>query len=330
MRYRLLGPTGLKVSELCLGTMTFGTDWGWGADEAECERIVAAYRDAGGNFLDTASNYTNGASERIVGELTAGDRDRWVIATKYTLTLDAADPNAGGNHRKSLVRALEQSLHRLRTDYVDLLWVHMRDATTPIEEIVRALDDQVRLGKVLYVGISDSPAWVASRANAIAELRGWSPFVAVQLPYSAVARDPEREVIPMAQELGLTVAAWGVLEHGLLSGRKPETLRWPGEPSERGRAVVDAVEAVSAESGATPGQVAIAWLRKRVIPIVGVRTAAQLEENLGALAVDLSDEQIARIDEAGAQPLGFPRSFLESDGVRELIYGTTWPLLDVR
>ena len=330
MRYRLLGPTGLRVSELCLGTMTFGTDWGWGADEAECERIVAAYRDAGGNFLDTASNYTNGASERIVGELTAGDRDRWVIATKYTLTLDAGDPNAGGNHRKSLVRALEQSLRRLRTDYVDLLWLHMRDATTPIEEIVRALDDQVRLGKVLYVGISDSPAWVASRANAIAELRGWSPFVAVQIPYSAVARDPEREVIPMAEELGLTVAAWGVLEHGLLSGRKPETLRWPGAPSERGRAVVAAVEQVSAESGATPGQVAIAWLRKRVVPIVGVRTAAQLEENLGALAVDLSDEQVARIDENGAQPLGFPRSFLESDGVRELIYGTTWPLLDVR
>ncbi len=330
MRYRLLGPTGLRVSELCLGTMTFGTDWGWGADEAECERIVAVYRDAGGNFLDTASNYTNGASERIVGELTAGDRDRWVIAMKYTLTLDAGDPNAGGNHRKSLVRALEQSLRRLRTDYVDLLWLHMRDATTPIEEIVRALDDQVRLGKVLYVGISDSPAWVASRANAIAELRGWSPFVAVQIPYSAVARDPEREVIPMAEELGLTVAAWGVLEHGLLSGRKPETLRWPGAPSERGRAVVAAVERVSAESRATPGQVAIAWLRKRVVPIVGVRTAAQLEENLGALAVDLSDEQVARIDEAGAQPLGFPRSFLESDGVRELIYGTTWPLLDVR
>ena len=330
MRYRLLGPTGLRVSELCLGTMTFGTDWGWGADEAECERIVAAYRDAGGNFLDTASNYTNGSSERIVGELTAGERDRWVIATKYTLTLDAGDPNAGGNHRKSLVRALEQSLRRLRTDYVDLLWLHMRDATTPIEEIVRALDDQVRLGKVLYVGISDSPAWVASRANAIAELRGWSPFVAVQIPYSAVARDPEREVIPMAEELGLTVAAWGVLEHGLLSGRKPETLRWPGAPSERARAVVAAVELVSADSGATPGQVAIAWLRRRVVPIVGVRTAAQLEENLGALAVDLSDEQIARIDEAGAQPLGFPRSFLESDGVRELIYGTTWPLLDAR
>jgi aryl-alcohol dehydrogenase-like predicted oxidoreductase len=310
--------------------MTFGTDWGWGADEAECDRIVAAYRDAGGNFLDTASNYTNGASERIVGELTAGDRDRWVIATKYTLTLDADDPNAGGNHRKSLVRALEQSLRRLRTDYVDLLWLHMRDATTPIEEIVRALDDQVRLGKVLYVGISDSPAWVVSRANAIAELRGWSPFVAVQVPYSAVARDPERDIMPMAAELGLTVTAWGVLEHGLLSGRKPETLRWPGAPSDRARAVLEAVEAVAADVGATTGQTAIAWLRKRVIPIVGVRTAMQLEENLGALAVDLSDEQLARIDEAGALSLGFPRSFLESDGVRELIYGSTWPLLETR
>jgi len=329
MRYRLLGRSGLRVSELCLGTMTFGTDWGWGADEAECEGIVAAYRDAGGNFLDTASNYTNGSSERIVGDLTAGDRDRWVIATKYTLTLDADDPNAGGNHRKSLVRALEQSLRRLRTDYVDLLWLHMRDATTPIEEVVRALDDQVRLGKVLYVGISDSPAWVVSRANAIAELRGWSPFVAVQVPYSAVARDPEREVLPMAAELGLTVTAWGVLEHGLLSGRKPETLRWPDAPSERALAVVAAIEAVAAETGATASQVAIAWLRRRVIPIVGVRSATQLEDNIGALAVDLSSAQIAVIDEAGAHALGFPRSFLESDGVRELIYGKTWPLLDV-
>jgi aryl-alcohol dehydrogenase-like predicted oxidoreductase len=310
--------------------MTFGTDWGWGADEAECERVVAAFRDAGGNFLDTASNYTNGSSERIVGAITAADRDRWVIATKYTLTLDADDPNAGGNHRKSLVRALEQSLRRLRTDYIDLLWLHMRDATTPIEEIVRALDDQVRMGKVLYVGISDSPAWVASRANAIAELRGWSPFVAVQVPYSAVERDPERDVMPMAAELGLTVAAWGVLEHGLLSGRKPDTLRWPGAPSERALAVVAAVGEVASKLGTTPGQAAIAWLRKRVIPIVGVRTAAQLEENLGALAVDLTEEQTARIDEAGALPLGFPRSFLESDGVRELIYGTTWPLLETR
>ncbi|HZS24112.1 MAG TPA: aldo/keto reductase, partial [Gaiellaceae bacterium] len=154
MRYRLLGPSGLRVSELALGTMTFGTDWGWGADAAECRRIVERFAEAGGNVLDTASNYTDGSSERIVGELVEGERERWVLATKYTLTLDRADPNAGGNHRKSLVRALEQSLRRLQTDYVDVLWLHMRDALTPIDEVVRALDDQVRLGKVLYVGIS--------------------------------------------------------------------------------------------------------------------------------------------------------------------------------
>jgi aryl-alcohol dehydrogenase-like predicted oxidoreductase len=331
MRYRLLGTSGLRVSELCLGTMTFGTEWGWGADEGECGRIVAAYRDVGGNFLDTASNYTDGASEKIVGEHTRGDRDRWVIATKYTLSLDVGDPNAGGNHRKSLVRSLEQSLRRLRTDYVDLLWVHMRDATTPVDEVVRALDDQVRLGKVLYVGISDSPAWVVARANAIAELRGWSPFVGVQVPYSLVSRDPEREVLPMAGELGLTVVAWGVLEHGLLSGRDPRSLRWPEEPSERGRAALEAVESVAGEVDATPGQVAIAWLlgqrRPSVVPIVGVRSSAQLGENLGAADLALSVDQLDRLDRAAAPQLGFPRAFLESEHVRGLIYGETWTRL---
>ena len=330
-RYRLLGPTGLRVSEICLGTMTFGTDWGWGAEEDECARILDAYREAGGNFLDTASNYTNGSSEQILGRLTAADRDRWVIATKYTLSIDRADPNAGGNHRKSLVRALERSLRSLQTDYVDLLWLHMRDATTPIEEIIRALDDQVRLGKVLYVGISDSPAWVAARANAIAELRGWSPFVALQLPYSLASRDPERELLPMAAELGLTVMAWGVLEAGALAGRAPETLRWPGDLTERDRLAAAAVEEVAEELGTAPGTVAIAWILHRrrpdVLPIVGVRSAGQLAENLAAATLDLSPEHLARLDEAAAPALGFPRSFLESDGVRELIYGETWPSL---
>lgn len=331
MRYRLLGRSGLRVSELCLGTMTFGTDWGWGADEAECGRIVETFAASGGNFVDTASNYTDGSSERIVGALTERDRERWVLATKYTLTLDRADPNAGGNHRKSLVRSLEQSLRRLRTDYVDLLWLHMRDATTPIEEIVRALDDQVRLGKVLYVGISDSPAWVVARANAIAELRGWSPFVGLQLPYSVGARDPERELLPMAAALGLTVTPWGVLGAGVLTGRDAASLRWPEEATERSRAVVSALAGVAEESGCTPAQAAIAWLLHRespeLVPIVGVRSAAQLEENLGALDVELSDEQRDRLDEAAAPALGFPRSFLESGGVRDLIYGDTWDLL---
>jgi aryl-alcohol dehydrogenase-like predicted oxidoreductase len=332
MRYRLLGRSGLRVSELALGTMTFGTDWGWGADAADCHRIVERFAEAGGNFLDTSNNYTDGSSERIVGAATHADRERWVLATKYTLTVDRTDPNAGGNHRKSLIRSLDQSLRRLQTDYVDLLWLHMRDATTPIEEFVRALDDQVRLGKVLYVGISDSPSWVVSRANAIAELRGWSPFVAVQVPYSVASRDPEREVLPMAAELGLTVTPWGVLGAGVLTGRPVESLRWPEDGvSERSAAVLAAVRQVAGEVGCTPAQTAIAWLLDRdapeLVPIVGVRSAEQLEDNLGALDVNLSDEQRAQLDEAGAPSLGFPRSFLESDGVRDLIYGDAWNLL---
>ena len=327
MRYRLLGPSGLRVSELALGTMTFGTDWGWGADEDECRRIVDRFAAAGGNFIDTANNYTDGSSESIVGALTQADRERWVLATKYSLTVDRHDPNAGGNHRKSLVRSLEQSLRRLRTDYVDLLWLHMRDATTPIDEFVRALDDQVRLGKVLYVGISDSPSWVIARAQTIAELRGWSPFVAVQLPYSVASRDPEREVLPMAAELGLTAVPWGVLGAGMLTGRPAATLRWPGEVPERTRAVIDALQQVAGELGCTAAQVAIAWLLQRrapeLVPIVGVRSAAQLEDNLGALEVELPPAAVALLDEAGAPSLGFPRSFLESDNVHELIYGET-------
>src|SRR4051794_23046567 len=252
MRYKLLGKSGLRVSELCLGTMTFGDDWGWGADRAESRRVFDAFADAGGNFVDTANNYTDGTSEQLVGEFTEHTRERFVLATKYTLTLDDTDPNAGGNHRKSLVRSLDQSLRRLRTDYVDLLWLHMYDAFTPIEEAVRALDDQVRLGKVLYVGISDSPAWVAARANAIAELRGWTPFVGLQLPYSLASRDPERELLPMAAELGLTVTAWGVLGAGVLTGRPAHTLRWPEETSDRAQAVVDVLTAVAADRSCTP------------------------------------------------------------------------------
>jgi len=236
------------------------------------------------------------------------------------------------NHRKSLLRSLEQSLRRLHTDYVDLLWLHMRDATTPIEEFVRALDDQVRLGKVLYVGISDSPSWVVSRAHAIAELRGWSPFVAVQLPYSVASRDPEREVLPMAAELGLSVLPWGVLGAGVLTGRPPESLRWPQEGiSERTTGVVGTLREIAEEAGCTPAQAAIAWLlgreRPELVPIVGVRSVAQLEDDLGALDLVLTAEQSAELDAAGAPSLGFPRSFLESDGVRDLIYGDTWKLL---
>ena len=331
MRYRLLGRSGLRVSELALGTMTFGEDWGWGADRETCRLMFERFAEAGGNFVDTANNYTDGSSETIVGELIAADRDRWVVGTKYSLTLDPNDPNAGGNHRKSLVRSLENSLRRLGTDRVDVLWLHMRDAFTPIDEAVRALDDQVRLGKVLYVGVSDSPAWVVAQANTLAELRGWSPFVALQIPYSVASRDPERELLPMAAALGLAVTPWGVLGAGVLSGKPREHLRWPEDAdSERAQRVVAALRSVAAEHAATPAQVAVAWVLARpspptLIPIVGARREEQIVENLGALDVTLADDELALLDDAAAPQLGFPRNFLESENVRGLIYGETFP-----
>jgi aryl-alcohol dehydrogenase-like predicted oxidoreductase len=330
MDYRILGRSGLRVSELCLGTMTLGTDWGWGADRGECGRIFDAFVEAGGNFVDTANNYTDGTSESFVGELVERDRDRFVVATKYTLSLDPDDPNAGGNHRKSLVRSLEQSLRRLRTDYVDLLWLHMRDAATPIDDAVRALDDQVRLGKVLHVGISDSPAWVVAQANTIAELRGWSPFTALQIPWSVASRDPERELLPMAEAFGLAVTPWGVLSAGTLTGRAPEDRRWPDDPvSEIEERALAVLQQVAAAHDATLAQVAIAWMLRRpwrlaVVPIVGTRRAEQMRENVAATELVLESDELTALDDAGAPRLGFPRSFLESEGVRELIYGNTF------
>jgi aryl-alcohol dehydrogenase-like predicted oxidoreductase len=330
VNYRILGRSGLRVAELCLGTMTFGDDWGWGADREDSRRIFEAYAGIGGNFIDTANNYTNGTSEQLVGEFTSGARERFVIATKYTLSLDPEDPNAGGNHRKSLVRSLEQSLRRLRTDYVDLLWLHMYDAFTPIEEAVRALDDQVRLGKVLYVGISDSPAWIASQAHTLATLRGWSPFVALQVPYSLSGREPERELLPMAASLGLAVTPWGVLEAGTLTGKPEQERRWPDDPvSNTAREVIATLQRIAGAHGATPAQVAIAWLLQRpgpptLVPIVAARRPEQIVENLGAREVLLGPEEISELEAAGRPSLGFPRSFLESDGVRELIYGSTF------
>jgi aryl-alcohol dehydrogenase-like predicted oxidoreductase len=333
MHYRLLGRSGLRVSELALGTMTFGETWGWGAPREESRKIFTRFADAGGNFVDTANNYTDGESETLVGEFIRPERDRWVVATKYTLTTRRDDPNAGGNHRKNLVRSLEGSLRRLGTDYVDLLWLHMRDATTPIEEAVRALDDQVRAGKVLYVGISDSPAWVAAQANTIAELRGWTPFVGLQVPYSLLDRDAERDLFPMAAAFGLTVTAWGTLEQGILSGSRPEErLRERGQPSERAQRAAAALRDVADAQGCSPAQAAIAWVRSRpqppeIVPILGCRTEAQVVDNLGALDVDLAPAAIERLDAVAAPQLGFPRDFLESAHVRNLIYGETWERL---
>jgi aryl-alcohol dehydrogenase-like predicted oxidoreductase len=334
MRYKLLGRSGLRVSEAALGTMTFGETWGWGASRDESRRIFDAFLEVGGNFVDTACNYTDGESESILGELVQDERERLVLATKYTLTARRDDPNAGGNHRKNLVQTLEGSLRRLRTDYVDLLWLHMWDGTTPVDEVARALDDLVSSGKVLYVGFSDTPAWVVSQAVALAELRGWARPVAVQAPYSLADRDVERELLPMAQSLGLSFTAWGTLEGGALTGKYLEDDAEPRRYDNVGQKTNELareVLAVADELGATASQVAIAWVRNQpwsAIPIVGARSEAQLRDNLGALELELPEEAVERLSSATGFHLGFPRDFLESDHVRGLIFGDTFELID--
>src|ERR1700723_455622 len=222
MRYKLLGNSGLRVSELCLGTMTFGEDWGWGASPEESRKVYDTFLEAGGNFIDTANVYTNGTSEKLLGEFMAGHRERIVLATKYTNAAPGTDPNAAGNHRKSMVQALEASLKRLKTDYIDLYWLHIWDPITPIEEVMRAFDDLVRQGKILYAGVSDMPAWVVAKANTLADFRGWTPFVGLQIEYSLIERTPERELLPMAADLGLGVTAWSPLAGGGVDGEKNE------------------------------------------------------------------------------------------------------------
>jgi aryl-alcohol dehydrogenase-like predicted oxidoreductase len=338
MRYKLLGSSGLRVSELALGTMTFGTDWGWGADRDEARRIFTHYAEAGGNFIDTACNYTNGSSEEFVGDFISGARARYVVATKYTLTKDPTDPNAGGNSRKSMVQTLEGSLRRLGTDYVDLFWLHAWDALTPVEEIMRGLDDLVRAGKVLYVGVSDTPAWVISRANMLAELRGWSPFVAVQVPYNLLNRDIEHEIVPMAAALQLTITPWGLLSGGKLTGkysggaaastqRDSETV-----VTEHERPIIELVMQIAAEIGCTPSQVAVAWVRQQrpaaMLPIIGARTAAQVADNLAVLNVTLSKDQLARLDAASRPTPIFPGEFLAGDTVQNLIFGQSRGRID--
>jgi aryl-alcohol dehydrogenase-like predicted oxidoreductase len=335
MRYRLLGRTGLRVSKLFLGTMTFGENWGWGASSEECRRMLDAYAEAGGNVIDTAVNYTDGNSERIVGELVAGQRDRFVLSTKYTLTTDPSDPNASGNHRKNLVRSLELSLQRLGTDYMDLYWVHIWDPRTPIEETMRALDDVVRAGKVLYVGISDAPAWVVARANTLAEWRGWSPVVAIQVPYSLVQRDIERELLPMAEASGLATAVWSPLAGGVLSGKftrgdSPSGTRVAADAiSERDLSIARVVQDVADDIGASPSQVAIAWTMARhpgVHPVVGARRLDQLVDNLGAVRVDLDADALDRLDKASAISLGFPQDFIRDTA--GFVYGQSGERVD--
>lgn len=332
MNYKLLGRSGLRVSDLCLGTMTFGEEWGWGANKEDSRRMFDSFAAAGGNFLDTADGYTAGTSEKMVGEFVKSERERFVVATKYSFCWRPGDPNSGGNHRKHMVEALNASLRRLGMDYVDLYWMHAWDELTPIEEVLRGLDDLMRAGKILYVGISDAPAWWIARANTLAELRGWTPFVALQVEYNLVERTVERELLPMAEALGLGVTAWSPLAMGLLSGKysrkSSEEKRLDKTPSfvelsERNLSIAAAVVEVAKEAGKSPAQVALNWLcgRCSVIPIVGARKPAQLEDNIRCVDWSLSPEHRQRLDEASRIDMGFPMAFLHRKEIRDFLHG---------
>jgi len=325
MKFKLLGKSGLRVSELCLGTMTFGTEWGWGADKHESKKIFEAYANAGGNFLDTANRYTEGTSETFLGDFIAADRDHFVVSTKYTLYDRNGDPNYAGNHRKNMIRSVNESLKRLHTDYIDVFWVHMWEFTTPVDEVMRGLDDLVRSGKVHYVGISDTPAWVISRSNMLAELRGWSQFVALQVEYSLLQRGAERDLLPMAKTLDMAVTPWGVIGGGALTGKylRGETGRVPENSlrrSERSSDIAQEVVKVAQELGVTPTQVAINWVRQRVsnvMPIVGAKRVEQLQDSLKCLDSVIPDEIMTRLNEVSKIELGFPHDFLSSEGMKQ-------------
>lgn len=340
-QYRLLGRSGLRVSPLSLGTMTFGTDWGWGADEAEAARILAAYVDRGGNFIDTAVNYTGGSSERMLGRLIADKRERIVLATKFTMARDPGNPNSGGNHRLNMVRSVEASLRQLDTDRIDLFYVHAWDFTTTPEEMMRALDDLVSAGKVLYLGICNTPAWRIAQMQTLADLRGWSPFVALQIEYSLVERTVEHDLMPMAQALGLGVLPWSPLGGGILTGKyaradltdandaavsseRKGIIASTGHLTERALGIADVVGDISDDTGASRAQVALAWTLRHpavVSPVMGARTLAQAEDNLGALEVFLTDDQMARLNQASAPAPVFPARFTARPMVRQLITG---------
>jgi aryl-alcohol dehydrogenase-like predicted oxidoreductase len=319
--YVTLGRSGLRVSPLALGAMTFGEDpGGAGTSVEESEKILATYLDLGGNFVDTANFYTNGHSERILGDWFAahpGRRERVVLASKFFGNLFLGDPNGGGAGRKSIIAQLDETLRRMQTDYLDLYWLHNWDRNTPLEETLRTLDDLVRAGKIRYVGFSNTPAWVAAQAQTAALLRGWTPLIALQVEYSLLARTVEGELAPFARDQGLALVAWSPLKNGFLSGKYRRDAEvtdsartaFVGGPSEDEFVVIDVVAAVAGELGTTPAAVSLAWLRARegtVVPILGARRLGHLEANVAGLDVTLSPEHLRTLDEVSTPTLDYP------------------------
>jgi len=329
--YVTLGRSGLRVSPLCLGTMTFGEDWGWGSDIETSTKVIDTYLDRGGNFLDTANIYTKGHSEKIIGGHLAerpGLRDKLVLATKCTGNMHPGDPNGGGGARKTLIRNVEDSLRRLQTDYIDLLWAHFWDKDTPIDETLRAVDDLERQGKVRYFGLSDHPAWVCAMAQYESQIKGYSSIIALQIEYSLLERSIEAELLPMARHLGMGVTPWSPLKGGVLTGKhtrdtKPkegEARTAKKELTEHEYTVIDALIKVADESGHAPAQVALAWCQHQpgvTSSIIGARTLDQLESNLAAADVTLTDAQLKTLNDASQIRLAFPHDFL--NGVRTVI-----------
>lgn len=330
MNYKLFGQSGLRVSELCLGTMGFGTEWKWGADKELSQKIFDAYANAGGNFLDTANRYTEGTSEKFVGDFIAKDRDHFVVATKYTLRDRSGDLNFAGNHRKNLMRSVKESLWRLNTDYIDVLWVHMWDTLTPTEEIMKGLEDLITRGMVHYIGISDTPAWVVSQANTMAQLRGWNQFIGLQIEYSLIQRTVEAELLPMAKAYGMTVTPWAPLAGGALTGKylKGDKGRLPDTSirlGERATNITKKVVEIADRLGVTASQVAINWTRQQkgqsVIPIVGATKESQMQDVLGCLKFELPADAISELNEVSKIELPFPQKFLTEPGVQDVLYG---------
>ncbi|KXX69175.1 aldo/keto reductase [Flammeovirga sp. SJP92] len=338
MRYKLFGKSGLKVSELCLGAMTFGEEWGTGADFNTSSKIFDTFADAGGNFIDTANFYTNGTSEKFLADFVGTERDRYVLASKYTLIEDASHPNGTGNSRRNMMRTVEASLKRMNTDYMDILWVHMWDFTTRVDEVLRAMNDLISQGKVCYIGISDTPAWVVSKANMMAELRGWEEFVGLQVEYSLITRDIERELLPMANHYGMSVTTWSPLGAGLLSGKYNNGMIDEGRLSEKSVkfnpqniAIAKKVAKVAEKLGKSPSQVALNWLRaqdKSIIPIIGSRKPHQIEDNLKCLEWELPQEDLQELSDISKIDLGFPTKFLKEDNVKNYAFGGWYDKID--
>jgi aryl-alcohol dehydrogenase-like predicted oxidoreductase len=338
MNYKLLGRSGLKVSELCLGTMGFGKEWNWGADKETSLKILDAYASNGGNFIDTANRYTEGTSEKIIGEFIHSNRDNFILATKYSLHDNLTNVNASGNNRKNMMRSVEESLKRLNTDFIDLFYLHIWDNLTPMDEVLRGLDDLVKQGKVNYIGISDTPAWLVSQAQTMAELMGWSRFVALQVEYSLLQRTPERELIPMAKHYNLTVTPWAPLAGGALTGKytKGDTGRLPKESkrlNERAVKITEEVMAIAKELNVQPSSVALKWTMQQgfsCIPIIGATKPEQFLENLNCLDVNLSNEQINRLNQISKIELGFPGDFFLEEGVKNVLYGGFFDRIEKR